>query len=319
MFSAGNLKDKINVTPSKVECPVKGCHNYVERQFRGFREEPQFMCPDHRIFISPSTFQYKDYHDNLLWYDSEDADLLENQIMRLKRESRMGRDNSEDAFTWNVFRYLEKAGLVGEFIHSLLSGVFTVNPEIVYWSYSQSEKGLLNILGRAREEFELVPARGSEPDLIVTSEKALIFIEAKLTAGNNTIPSQAKVEQKYVSGGDKWWDEVFISNFQEVAVQAKKYELARFWLLGTWMAKELGVDFHLVNLVLADRARDIEQSFGIHIKNNKKRQFHRMTWQNINAFIANNNDSSPNREKVLHYLNNKTIGYDAGGRLKKAF
>lgn len=318
VYGVGELKDKINVTLSKVECPVKGCFNYVERQRKVFRKDPQFMCPDHNIYISPSTFEYENYKNNLLWDESDDSELLEKQIMPCKRESRMGRDNSEDALTWNVFRYLEKTGLVSEFINSLL-GTFIINPEIVYWSYSQREKGLLNILDSARKEFELVPSKGSEPDLIIKSENSLIFIEAKLTAGNNTIPSKARVEQKYISGGKKWWDETFISNFQTVAVQEKKCELSRFWLLGTWMARELGVDFHLVNLVLADREKDIEQGFGIHIKQNQQRKFRRMTWEDIIAFIANTTGSSPNKQKVLHYLNYKTIGYDARGRLQKAF
>ena len=62
-----------------------------------------FKCPKHNIYISPTTFEYQSELDNLLWKDEADLDLLD-RTKGVKRESRIARDRSEDAVTWNVFR-----------------------------------------------------------------------------------------------------------------------------------------------------------------------------------------------------------------------
>lgn len=86
------------------------------------------------------------------------------------------------------------------------------------------------------------------------------------------------------------------------------------------MAKKLGVGFQLVDLVPENRESSIEQSFGTHIKQTERRKFQRSTWEDIIHFISkNNNCNSADKDLVLQYLNNKTIGYDGEGRLKKAF
>lgn len=172
----------------------------------------------------------------------------------------------------------------------------------------------------ARNEFELVPSKGSEPDLIIIGNNNLIIIEAKLNATNITSPSNLKVEEKYTIGETGWWNEVFTSDFKKVAIDAKKYELSRFWLLGTWMAQQLGVGFHLVNLVPGDRENGIQQSFGMHIKQDECRHFLRTTWEDIfNFFLKKDSYHSREKEQILNYLQNKSIGYGTSGRLQKSF
>jgi hypothetical protein len=88
----------------------------VPRQRHKFRRLDEFKCPEHNIYISPSTFEYQSRLDNILWKDELDQDLLFNRIAKVKREiKRIGRDNSEDAVTWNVFRFLEKENLLQDF------------------------------------------------------------------------------------------------------------------------------------------------------------------------------------------------------------
>jgi hypothetical protein len=60
-------------------------------------------------------------------------DLLD-AIAGVKRESRMARDNSEDALTWNVFRFLDQSALLGTWLESIADAP-TRNPRIKYWSY----------------------------------------------------------------------------------------------------------------------------------------------------------------------------------------
>lgn len=73
MFGLEELKKKIEVEGDKVVCPVIGCENRVEKMTRGVlrsldaylekgesdREEfDQYLCKEHRIYITPTAFIY---------------------------------------------------------------------------------------------------------------------------------------------------------------------------------------------------------------------------------------------------------------------
>ena len=189
---------------------------------------------------------------------------------------------------------------------------------IIYWSYNQRESSDWSLLNRARKEFGERISRGSEPDIIITTDNALFFIEAKLTAGNKTTPSNPTYSKKYETGGDNWFSIVFESDYKTVALTEKKYELMRFWLLGTWIAKQMGVDFYLINLVFARREVDIESVFGNQIKENQRRRFLRVTWESIYEYVSTC-DPSKDKEIMVRYFRNKTMGYDSSGKLQRAF
>jgi len=315
MLGVEELKERIEITKTTVECPVKGCSEKVERQRVVFKKEDSFKCPKHNIFISPSTFEYPSELDNLLWKERPDLDLLE-KIRTVKRESRMARDNSEDAVSWNVFRFLEKNNLI-EGLLSLITGTALKSSEVIYWSYSQKENTRWSELNKARKEFGEEIERSSEPDIIIKTDNALFFIEAKLTAGNDTVPSNVSNSKKYETGGDNWFSKVFNSDYKTVAIVEKKYELLRFWLLGTWMAKQQDLDLYLINLVLSEREADIEAIFKRHIKENQRSQFLRVTWKTIYQYISKS--LSRDKDIMIRYFRNKTIGYDGNGRLQRAF
>ena len=141
MFGLQDLKPKITRTKTTVECPVKGCHQIVARQTKQdlSLQENKFQCHDHKIYISPSTFEYADEKYNLLWQNKSDLDLL-GVVKMVKRESRMARDNSEDALTWNVFRYFENTNQLANLL-SYVTRMKIGNAELIYWSYSQKAKG----------------------------------------------------------------------------------------------------------------------------------------------------------------------------------
>ncbi len=75
---------------------------------------------------------------------------------------------------------------------------------------------------------------------------------------------------------------------------------------------------YLISLVLSERESNIESVFKRHIKENQRRQFPRVTWETIFQYISENEVSS-DREMMMRYFWNKTIGYDGKGRLQKAF
>ncbi len=315
MFGIEELKERIEITETTVECPVKGCNEKVERQRVVFKKKDEFKCPKHNIVISPTTFEYPSELDNLLWKEGPDRKLLD-RIMEAKRESRMARDNSEDAISWNVFRFLERNNLIEDFLSSI-SGTPIKSSEVIYWSYSQKEDTSWSELNKARKEFGEEINKSSEPDIIITTDKALFFIEAKLTASNETKPSDESNPKKYETGGDNWFSKVFESNYKTVAIDEKKYELLRFWLLGTWMAEQQDLDFYLINLVLSEREPDIEAVFKRHINESQRRRFMRVTWEHIYQYIAGSSLATE-KDIMVRFFKNKTIGYK-NGTLERAF
>ena len=317
MFGYEQLKKSIEITDTTVECPVKGCGEKVERQRKVFKRENRFKCPEHNIYISPSTLEYENELDNLVWKDTTDSDLLKS-IYRAKRESRMARDNSEDAVTWNVFRFLEKNELIESALSSLV-GVSLRSPELIYWSHSQVQNSDWSELNEAREIFGEKRGRGSEPDLIIKTDHALIFVEAKLTAENKTVPSKNSDVEAYRAGGDRWFKKVFKSEFPTIATEEKKYELLRFWLLGSWMAERQNLEFRLVNLVRSAQEENIESVFRRHISENQTRKFIRITWEDIYEKILNIDFPGADKDTMMQYFRNKTIGYDSHGKIQKAF
>jgi hypothetical protein len=313
------LKPLRKIDNVNVKCPVVGCPKMVSRQRKGdILRSQMFKCPLHNIYISPSTFEYENESDNLLWNNDNDLELL-TRIKKVKRESRMARENSEDAVTWNVFRYLEKNELVKTVFDCLLDD-FIESPEIIYWSYSQKENDGWSVLNRARDEFgEQQLNRSSEPDIIIYSKNVLFFIEAKLAANNETVPSDPSNLKKYTSGTGGWFDKVFRSDFKSIAVEARKYELLRFWLIGTWMADQLGLRFYLLNLVRDGFEKDIEGVFGEYINRDRNRNFRRITWEGIYKAIKGVARPTEATELMLEYFRNKTLGYDSNGSLRRAF
>jgi hypothetical protein len=316
MYGLKDLKSKIEIDANSVECPVKGCSFKVVRQRKTFKREQKYQCCTHKIYISPSTFAYETEKENLLWHDSSDKQLFE-EIKKVKRESRIARDNSEDALTWNVMRFLDRQGLVTDFL-SKLSNKKINESELILWSYSPKEKSSWTLLNKAREEFGEIIRRGSEPDIIVKTDKVLYFIEAKLNANNKSKPSNPKNRKQYETGGNNMFRQIFRSDYENVVIKDRRYELMRFWLLGNWIAHQLKVDFEFYNLVPSSREKDIESGFGKHIIQTEKSKFFRLTWEKIYDYIRVLEDDIE-KQKIIEYFENKTIGYNNRGNIIKAF
>jgi len=161
--------------------------------------------------------------------------------------------------------------------------------------------------------------RSSEPDLIAVTNKAIFFIEAKLTAKKETRPGNPTELKKYLTGGNQWFKKVFISDYEMVSIKQKRYELLRFWLLGSWLSKDLGKDFYLINLVPSQWEVEIEALFIPHIKMVPGRIFKRSTWEDVFAFAIENGPMTREKEMLRDYFENKTTDYDGLGVLRPAF
>lgn len=180
---------------------------------------------------------------------------------------------------------------------------------------------MLGTFAASPGEFELNPAKGSEPDLIIKTKDALFFIEAKLNASNNTTPSSTDpaVKRKYETGCQGWYNQVVQSSFEQIAVTDRKYELLRFWLLGSKIADRLHTKFYLVNLVPQEKETNIEPIFRKHIKESPNRVFLRSTWEGIYRHVQKAEIVSEDKETLLRYFSEKTVGYNQDRNLQRAF
>jgi hypothetical protein len=321
MLGWSDLKEFITLAEGSVECPVSGCQQTVPRQRKKFRAASSFQCPDHRIFISPSTFEYAADTESMLWAGDDDLALWKCiKTPGVKRESRMARDNSEDGMTWNVFRYLERHGLTGEFINAAAGEQVARNPRVVYWSFCQTSKKPWQPLLDAATTFGERIERRSEPDIIVDDADLLVFAENKWLSGNRTKPTDPANPKRYDTGDDGWFGKVFkpTTTFQKVAVDAKLYELMRLWLLGSWIAHRAGKRFLLLNIVRAEKETDIEARFGAHVEADSQRRFRRFTWEGLHASIIRPRAGSPGSDRLARYFREKTLGYRVvkGGKAK---
>lgn len=316
MYDARSLKDRIRATADRVECPVRGCEYEVPRAKERFKPRAEFRCPAHRIFISPSTFEYEEYRDNLLVRDDDDGRLLD-EIFSVKRETkRLGRERSEDAFTFNVVRSLERESLLEELV-SEISGTREHATVPSYWSFSQRDHARHPLLSKAITAFGEVEGRGSEPDLIIETSDALFMVEAKLGSSNKTTPSRPSVLTTYREAESGWYRHAIRTEAEELAIKLQLYQLMRLWLLGTWMARDARKRCVLVSLVPESCDANLVDRFGPHIIQNDAQTFRRFSWEQVRDSALRHADR-PAVAALVEYLNNKTLGYDSKGQLRLA-
>ena len=291
---------------------------YLEKGENNREKFNQYLCKKHKIYITPTTFIYEDLRDNLLWYDA-DKDFLDKIIAAKRIKGQLHHDKSEDAVSWNVFRFLERTKLLPGFLERLHNSPVK-SPEVIYWSYSQSQQKVWNELEKTRAEFGESPQRSSEPDLVVKSDDVLFFIEAKLTAPNKIDFSKNHTAEDRVERVRRYSKcDYFLNRPVENIIGAGYCQLMRFWLIGALIADNKNLNFYLLNLVRKNEEKDIESEFGKYIKQNEKRKFMRVTWEDIYKYISNTGLLGEDKDKMLGYFRNKTIGYNGNGNLQKAF
>lgn len=214
---------------------------------------------------------------------------------------------------------LEKSRQLGASLSHLICRPVT-DPQLVYWSYCQAHRDVWPELNCARREFGEQRSSSSEPDLIVVGDNASLFVEAKFTSDNITDPSDPRKTKKYLTGGNNWYRQVFKTDYDELVNQRRRYELVRYWLLGSWIAAQLDCDFYLVSLVRQEQEKDIEQLFRRHLRANARRSFLRWSWEDIYRFVSRNAAATQDRELLMAYFENKSIGYSySSGELQMAF
>lgn len=327
-YGMAELRPVQCVSEDTVRCHVAGCTVEVPRQRQHFRVREEYLCPVHGIYLSPSTFQYRDRYRNLLWCDDEDRHCLRTMESVKRTMERLGRERDEDALGWNVTRAFEREGrlrvLAGLLTGEDHSGLPRGEPQAIYWATDTSGGGRWGRLKQAQGQFEEVPNRGTEPDVaLYWPGQHLVFVEAKFCAPNRTTPS-AKPEEEdprpRTYGEHMHFARVFTACYHQIAVRSKLYQLMRLWLLGSWLAEDEDARFHLVNLVRWQDERDVEDRFASrYCCQLPGRHFRRATWESIWDALPASGLSDQSVLTLGGYLANKSCGYDGDGRLQRAF
>ena len=211
-------------------------------------------CSTHHISVHPTrpsgfTYVYDKpwQNQNLLWADAKDQVLLDD-ILRGKRESRMGYEHSEDAVTWNVFRFFERNDCIALAIRTICPCPDR-EPLTVFWT--THDKCLWEPYRRCSDQIPERKSARSESDLIfLWDRKLLVVIEAKFRSPNRSDPSKRtdalRKARPYIEHASRHLK-------PEGAIEAVRegwYELLRNWVLGTTLKDTLGCEeFILVNLL----------------------------------------------------------------------
>ena len=108
---------------------------------------------------------------------------------------RLGNENSEDALSWNVFRSLQEADLLGRAAVPLAREPVEGSPKLYLWGCEITDSSLRSSseLSHALDTLEPTHRQQTEPDIMLRIPGwGWMVIEAKLNSGMPTIADSAK-------------------------------------------------------------------------------------------------------------------------------
>jgi hypothetical protein len=160
----------------------------------------------------------------------------------------MGHEHSEDAITWNVFRFFERHACLAPAI-STICACPERGPMTVFWTTHNAS--LWEPYKCCSDQIPEKPTARSESDLIFLWEhNVLVEVEAKFRSPNHSDPKkrvgEVRKAQAYIEHASRYLKR----KGAEQAVCDGWYELLRNWALGTTLKDALGCEkFVLVNLL----------------------------------------------------------------------
>ncbi len=255
----------------------------------------------------PENLKKYDYRENLI-VDKNNPILIQKAWRdRFSSESHwragyggqayLSKPNSEDALTWNVFRTLQLSGERGL---KVVSDIFKVSrvDKMLFWGcdveHQGEEQQLLNILIRTIDGKH----RGTmtEPDLVIITEREVVFVECKLNQNGSTSPwkAQGRGAEKRL----KTYAEIFpeiksISDWVSVYQLIRQYVFARS--LGEYLKKK-----PVVVPIINEKHKEILSPYYLKVKRsplNKEYVFRDfVTWQDLLKKLLSSD--LPNRDII---------------------
>lgn len=302
---------------SLARCYVQGCSRILIRPARGIRGQ---ACPEHGIYCHRSTaggtYSYADAGRNII----AGAQQFRQRIVRhpFKFEShRMGQERSEDAVSWNVFRSLQEAGRLADFVRLAIGESHPHEPQLFLWGICLTDDTFdaWPLLIEARKQFESnlpVDRPKTEPDIAIhLPGKYLVLIEAKFTSPNTCYERGPRKDKSSLT-----LDELLtiyhdtgseILNHEAAhAANRVYYQLWRNTVFAEWMARfdhPKTRAYHL-NLVRSGCEEAIAAEFADLIRPSYEDRFRQITWEQIHAWSS----GEPGLTTMCRYLATKTAG-----------
>jgi len=308
--------------PSLARCYVRDCPRVLARPARGKRGQ---RCPEHGIYCHRSsaggTYSYADAPRNII----AGAEPFREHILRhpFKYEShRMGQERSEDAVSWNVFRSLQEARRLSDFVRLATGETHPAEAQLYLWGIRLTDDSFdawpLLIAARKRFENDLpVDRPQTEPDIALhLPGKYLVLIEAKFTSPNTYYQRGPRKDKSSLTLDEllSLYDEPEHHILNREAARASDrvfYQLWRNMVFAEWMARfdERQTKAYHLNLVRSGYEQATAKEFAGLISPGFEERFSQITWEQIHAWSAGDDRLST----MCQYLRMKTAG------LTKAF
>lgn len=307
----------VSAAERTVRCFIRGCREVVECPTR-YRDGT--ICPKHRISCRYSaagqTYVFAEPERNLII----DASLARSRLFGhpFKYEShRLGQERSEDALTWNVFRYFQRAGLLHLIVSQITGQVCTDEPSLFLWGLSLSDDSFepWDLLIAARQRFECklpVERPKTEPDIaLYLPGRYLILIEAKFTSSNSFYENGPRKDGRSLTKAEllNIYDDPGLRLIdRRSASQANRvyHQLWRNIVFADWMGRQAHGDVNpfVVNLVRAGYEIESTDDFRSVIDADYANRFVRLTWESLSGLTANQLQLA----RLRRYLRQKSAG-----------
>jgi len=266
--------------------------------------------------VAASTFAYEREADNLLWTGEDDLVLLKGGRRR-GWDLGLAYENSERSVTWNVFRWLEVSGALPGLLERVLGrGVATAH--VTYWGYSPQREGIYMPLMRARNAFHEEEATATEPTVLIDTDDTLVLVDPRTSQSTETPRTPVGWEQ-YERGAKGWSATVFAGSIREVAFDKGPFGLLKLWLLGSYMAELAHKAFVLLHVTPAWSGAPLLARLRPQFISDPRRDARALTWEDTYDYVAAECSGMRDAQAVLTYFREKSAGYGADGRLRRAF
>jgi hypothetical protein len=213
-------------------------------------------------------------------------------------------DPLDDDLTWTLFRCLENSRMLEMVLASMHGGPLSAL-QVMYWGWDQTAQRTWAAFKAAARLFGETPAPGAGPDLIIQGSEALFFILARFKGSFNYSARNASAGPSYTSASAGWYGKVFQRNFETVALERKKYELMRAWLIGSKIASQTGQAFYLVTISPDGLARQMDAEFGSLIVQNEERAYLITSWEQMIQFIERSGPPTLQNQRILASLEDR--------------